>query len=52
MVDQIKHICILLVLPTTSVFKHLKPAVHNIHRLAWGPYAHGRPGQLPSVPIR
>ena len=26
-----------------------KNDVHNIHRLAWGPYARGPPGQLPSV---
>ena len=26
-----------------------KYAVHNIQRLAWGPYARGTPGQLPSV---
>ena len=24
----------------------------NIHRLAWGPYARGGSGQLPSVPVR
>jgi hypothetical protein len=27
-----------------------KHAVHNIHRLAWGSYARGAPGQLPSIP--
>jgi hypothetical protein len=36
MVDKIKHICIVLVFPTKSVFKHKNHAVHNIHRLAWG----------------
>jgi hypothetical protein len=28
-----------------------KQAKHNIHRLEWGPYARGPPGQLPSVPM-
>jgi hypothetical protein len=31
----IKHTFIVLVLPTNSEFKHLKNAVHNIHRLTW-----------------
>jgi len=35
MVDKIKHTFIVLVLPTTSVFKQIKKyAVRNIHRLA------------------
>ena len=52
-VDKIKHIFIVLVLPTKSIFKHLKKhAVHNIQILAWGPYARGAPGQLVSVPMR
>ena len=28
-----------------------KHALHSIHRLAWGPYVRGAPGQLPSVPM-
>ena len=35
MVDRIKYEFIVLVLPTKSVFKLLKHAVHNIHILAW-----------------
>ena len=31
-------------------FIYLLTASHNIHILAWGPYARGAPGQLPSVP--
>jgi hypothetical protein len=38
MVNKSKHIFIVLVLPTKSVFKRWsKYAVHNIHRLVWGP---------------
>jgi hypothetical protein len=43
MVDKIRHIFIVLVLPTKSVLKHWKHAVHNIHRLVWGAYARGAP---------
>jgi len=43
--DNIKHIFIILIFPTKSVFKlKKKHAVHNIHRLACGPYAYGGPG--------
>jgi len=36
-VDKIKHICIVLIFPTKSVFKYKKKhAVHNINKLAWG----------------
>jgi hypothetical protein len=53
MVDKIKHIFIVLVLPTKSVFKHLKTCcTQHVHRLAWGSYARGAPGQLPSVSMR
>ena len=33
-------------------FIYLLTASHNIHRLAWGPYARGALGQLPIVPMR
>ena len=49
MVDKIKHIFLVLILPTKSVFKNY--AVYNIHRLAWGSFACGTTGQLPIVPI-
>ena len=39
MVDKIKHIFLVLILPTKSVFKNY--AVYNIHRLAWGSFAFG-----------
>ena len=29
-----------------------KHAVYTMHRLAWGPYDRGAPGQLPGMPIR
>jgi hypothetical protein len=32
---------IYMVLPTKSLFKQLKLVIHNMHILAWGPYAHG-----------
>jgi hypothetical protein len=51
-VDKIKHLFILLVLPTKSVFIHKRHAVDRLHRLEWGPYACGALGQLPSVPMR
>ena len=38
MVDKIKHIFIVLVLPTKSSLNIKKHAVHYIHRLAWGTY--------------
>jgi hypothetical protein len=51
-VDKIKHIFIVLVFPSKSVFKHLRNhALHSIHRLSRGVYAHGAPKQLPSVPM-
>ena len=50
MVDKIKYIFIVLVLPTKSVFKHLKICyAQHVHILAWGSYAREAPGQLPSV---
>ena len=51
-VDKIKHIFIVLAIPTISVFKHKKYDVHNIHRLAWGPYTCRASGQLSNVPVR
>jgi len=50
MLDKIKHISILLVLPTKLVFKHKKNMPYRT--LAWGSYARGAPGQLPSMPMR
>ena len=52
-VDKIKHIFIVLVLPTKSVpFLALKKdAIHNIHRLVW-PLWSWVPEKLPSVPMR
>ena len=53
MVDKIKHIFIVFVLPTKSVFKHLKTCyAQHVHRLAWGSYARGATGQLASVSMR
>ena len=49
MVDKIKHIFLVLILTTKSVFKNY--AVYNIHRLAWGSFAFGTTGQLSIVPI-
>ena len=45
--NKIKHIFIILVFPTKSVFKNIKKkhAIHNLHRLAWAPT------QLPNVPL-
>ena len=48
--DKIKHIFIVLVLTTKSMFKHKKHAVHNTHRLAWGPYIVGPLGNCPVCP--
>ena len=49
MVDKIKHIFLVLILPTKSVFKNY--AVYNIHRLAWSSFAFGTTGQLSIVLI-
>ena len=54
MVDKIKHIFLVLVLSTQSVFKHYKSCcIQHIcmHRLVWGSFARGTPGQLPVVPM-
>ena len=40
MVNRIKHIFIVLVLPTKLVIKH---SVYNIHRLTWAPMLVGPP---------
>jgi hypothetical protein len=40
-VDKIKHIFLVLILPTKSVFKIKHYAVYNIHRLAWASFACG-----------
>jgi len=47
-IARIKHTFIALVLPTKSVFKHKKHAVHKIHRLSWGPYTRRTPGNCPA----
>ena len=49
-VDKIKYTCIFIVLVplTKSVLK--KNAVHNIHKLAWGPYARGPSCNCPACP--
>jgi len=52
MVDKIKHIFIVLVFPKQISVNIKKHAVHNIHRLACGPYACWAPGNLTSVPMR
>ena len=41
MMDKIKHIFIVLVLPKNHCLSIKTHAVHNIHRLTWGPYARG-----------
>jgi hypothetical protein len=51
MVDKIKHIFLVLILPTNQCLKIKNYAVYNIHRLAWGAFACGTTGQLPIVPI-
>jgi len=51
MTDKIKHIFIVLVLPKNHCLSIKTHAVHNIHRLAWGPYARGVPGQMLSLSI-
>jgi hypothetical protein len=35
---------------TNKVFVEKNHAVHNIHILAWGPYARGAPGNYPACP--
>ena len=39
--DKVKHMFIVLILPTISVFKHYKNALNSIHRLAWVPMLMG-----------
>ena len=53
MVDKIKHIFLVLILPTKSVFKNKKLCriQHSLHRLVWGSFARGTTEQLPIVPI-
>jgi hypothetical protein len=51
MVYKIKHIFLVLVLPTKSVLSIKNHAVYNIHRLVWDSFARGTTGQLPIVPI-
>ena len=52
MVDKIKHIFLVLILPTQNQCLKIKNyAVYNIHRLAWGSFACGTTGQLSIVPI-
>jgi hypothetical protein len=49
--DNIKHIFIILIFPTKSVFKNIKKhAIHNIHRLAWGLMLVGPPLNCPTCP--
>ena len=49
--DKIKHIFIILIFPTKSVFKNIKKhAIHNIHRLAWGLMLVGPPLNCPTCP--
>jgi hypothetical protein len=50
MTDKIKHIFIVLVLPKNHCLSIKTHAVHNIHRLAWGPYARGVPGKCSACP--
>ena len=47
MVNRIKHIFIVLVLPTKLVIKH---SVYNIHRLTWAPMLVSAPGNCPACP--
>jgi hypothetical protein len=51
MVYKIKHIFLVLVLPTKSVLNIKNHAVYNIHRLVWGSFARETTGHLPIVPI-
>jgi hypothetical protein len=48
MVEKIKHISIVFVLPTILVFKHLKTcSTQHVHILAGGPMLLGPPGNCP-----
>ena len=40
---KLNHIFIVFVLPSKLVLNIKKHGVHNIHRLAWGPYTRGSP---------
>ena len=51
MVDKIKHIFVVLILPTNQCLNIKNYAVYNIHRLAWGLFACVTTWELSIVPI-